>query len=696
MLLVNNCLPSLGIYNLIQNNLETDKNRHIVCCPHLTPQGALLCLKHRLVFLFQQQMRQKSKQQAKIEATQKLEQVKSEQQQQQQQQQQQLGSQPAMGQSGSDTPSSGIQSPLTPQAGNGSLSPAQSFHKDLFPKPLPSTPTTAPSDDVFVKPQAPPPPPAPSRLSVQESLSQAQPSQPPSPQVFAPGSCNSGPPSPMDPYAKMVGTPRPPPGAHSFPRRNAALAESCGPLPSGSRPPQMGEAMANRPSPVREACATTVASSDPYTKPPDTPRPVLTEPFPKPLGLPRSPALSEQTSQGPLTPGTSDHFPKPSPRADAFQRQRIPDPYARPLLTPAPLDGGPGPFKAPMQPPPPSQDPYGPASQAPRRLSIDPYERPTLTPRPVDSFSHNQSSDPYSQPPLTPHPAMNESFSHPSRAFSQPGLISRPTSQDPYSQPPGTPRPVVDSYSQPPGTSRSNPDPYSQPPGTPRPTTMDPYSQQPPTPRPSAQADLFATSAASQRHSDPYAHPPGTPRPGMSVPYSQTPAAPRPRILEGFTRSSTRPALMPNQDPFLQAHNRGAALPGPLVRPPDACSQTPRPPGPGLSEAFSRVSPSASRDPYDQPPMTPRPQPDTFGTSQVACDVADQPRPGSEGSFGAPSNAPMTPQGQQFSSVSQLPGPVPTSGVTDTQSTVNMSQADTEKLRQVNSLNLLSCLKCII
>ncbi|XP_065795577.1 histone-lysine N-methyltransferase 2C isoform X7 [Muntiacus reevesi] len=637
---------------------------------------------HEQEWKFRQQMRQKSKQQAKIEATQKLEQVKSE---QQQQQQQQFGAQPAMGQSGSDTPSSGIQSPLTPQPGNGSLSPAQSFHKDLFTKPLPSTPTPASSDDVFVKPQAPPPPPAPSRLSVQESLSQAQPSQPPSPQVFSPGSSNSRPPSPVDPYAKMVGTPRPPPGAHGFPRRNSALAESCGPLASGSRPPQMGEAVANRPSPVREACTTSVAGSDPYAKPPDTPRPVMTEPFPKPLGLPRSPAVSEQTSQGPLAPGTSDHFPKPS-RADAFQRQRIPDPYARPLLTPAPLDGGPGPFKAPMQPPPPSQDPYGPVSQAPRRLSIDPYERPALTPRPVDGFSHNQSSDPYSQPPLTPHPAMNESFSHPSRAFSQPGPISRPTSQDPYSQPPGTPRPVVDSYSQPPGTSRSNPDPYSQPPGTPRPTTMDPYSQQPPTPRPSAQADLFATSAASQRHSDPYAHPPGTPRPGLSVPYSQTPAAPRPRISEGFTRSSTRPALMPNQDPFLQAHNRGAALPGPLVRPPDACSQTPRPPGPGLSDTFSRVSPSAPRDPYDQPPMTPRPQPDAFGTSQVAHDVADQPRPGSEGSFGAPSNAPMTPQGQQFSGVSQLPGPVPTSGVTDTQSTVNMSQADTEKLRQRQKL----------
>ncbi|XP_070308025.1 histone-lysine N-methyltransferase 2C isoform X20 [Odocoileus virginianus] len=637
---------------------------------------------HEQEWKFRQQMRQKSKQQAKIEATQKLEQVKSE--QQQQQQQQFGGAQPAMGQSGSDTPSSGIQSPLTPQPGNGSLSPAQSFHKDLFTKPLPSTPTPASSDDVFVKPQAPPPPPAPSRLSAQESLPQAQPSQPPSPQVFSPGSSNSRPPSPVDPYAKMVGTPRPPPGGHGFPRRNSALAENCGPLASGSRPPQMGEAAANRPSPVREACTASAAGSDPYAKPPDTPRPVMTEPFPKPLGLPRSPAVSEQTSQGPLAPGTSDHFPKPS-RADVFQRQRIPDPYARPLLTPAPLDGGPSPFKAPMQPPPPSQDPYGPVSQAPRRLSIDPYERPALTPRPVDSFSHNQSSDPYSQPPLTPHPAMNESFSHPSRAFSQPGPISRPTSQDPYSQPPGTPRPVVDSYSQPPGTSRSNPDPYSQPPGTPRPTTMDPYSQQPPTPRPSAQADLFAASAASQRHSDPYAHPPGTPRPGMSVPYSQTPAALRPRISEGFTRSSTRPALMPNQDPFLQAHNRGAALPGPLVRPPDACSQTPRPPGPGLSDTFSRVSPSAPRDPYDQPPMTPRPQPDAFGTSQVAHD-ADQPRPGSEGSFGAPSNTPMTPQGQQFSGVSQLPGPVPTSGVTDTQSTVNMSQADTEKLRQRQKL----------
>ncbi|XP_043445933.1 histone-lysine N-methyltransferase 2C isoform X17 [Prionailurus bengalensis] len=633
---------------------------------------------HEQEWKFRQQMRQKSKQQAKIEATQKLEQVKNE-----QQQQQQLGAQPPVAPSGSDTPSSGIQSPLTPQPGNGNASPAQAFHKDLFPKQLPSAPSSASSDDVFVKPQAPPPAAAPARGPVQESLSQPQTCQPPSPQVFSAGSAHSRPPSPVDPYAKMVGTPRPPPGGHGFSRRNStALVENCAPLPPVPRPAPVSEATANRPSPVRDFCASSTANGDPYAKPPDTPRPTMTDQFPKPSGLPRSPVVAEQTAKGPLAAGTSDHFSKPSPRADVFQRQRIPDPYARPLLTPAPPDSGPGPFKAPMQPPPPSQDPYGPVSQAPRRLSVDPYERPAFAPRPGENFSHSQSGGPYSQPPLTPHPATNESLAHSSRAFSQPGTMSRPTSQDPYSQPPGTPRPVVDAYPQPSGTSRSNPDPYSQPPGTPRPTAIDPYSQQPPTPRPPTQADLFVPPAANQRHSDPYAHPPGTPRP-----YSQPPAAPRPRISEGFPRSSmTRPVLMPNQDPFLQAaQNRGAALSGPLIRPPDTCSPSPRPPGPSLSETFSRVSPSATRDAYEQPPMTPRTQSDSFGTSQVAHDVG-QSRPGSEGSFSAPSNSPMSSQSQQFSSVSHLPGPVPTSGVTETQSTVNMSQADTEKLRQRQKL----------
>ncbi|XP_053781964.1 histone-lysine N-methyltransferase 2C isoform X7 [Desmodus rotundus] len=623
---------------------------------------------HEQEWKFRQQMRQKSKQQAKIEASQKLEQVKSE-----QQQLQQSGSQALLVPSGSDTPSSGMQSPSTLQPGSGSMSPAQSFHKDLFTKPLPGTPTSAPADDVFVKPQAPPPPATPSRAPLQESLPQPQ---PPPPQVFSPGPATSRPPSPMDPYAKMVGTPRPPPGGHGLSRRNSAgLVESCAPLPSGPRPALGGNNTACRPSPVRESCSSSTTSSDPYAKPPDTPRPVLAETFPKPMGLPRSPVVSEQTAKGPLAAATNDHFTKPSPRADAFQRQRVPDPYARPVLTPAPLDSGPGPFKTPMQPPPPSQDPFGPGSQAPRRLPVDPYERPALTPRPADNFSQSRASDPCGQPPLTPHPAMTEAFAHPSRAFPQPGGASRPTSQDPYSQPSGP--------------SRSNADPYSQPPGTPRPPTIDPYSQQPPTPRPPTQADLFVTPAATQRHPDPYAHPPGTPRPGISVFYSQPPAAPRPRVSEGFTRSSvTRPVLMPSQDAFLQAaQNRGTALAGPVGRPPDACPQTPRPPGPGLADPFSRVSPSAARDPYDQPPMTPRSQADAFGTSPVAPDAADQPRPRSEGNFSAPPSTPMNSQGPQFPSVSQLPGPSPTSGVTDTQSSSgSASQVDAEKLRQRQKL----------
>ncbi|XP_042638152.1 histone-lysine N-methyltransferase 2C [Orycteropus afer afer] len=639
---------------------------------------------HEQEWKFRQQMRQKSKQQAKIEATQKLEQVKNE--QQQQQQQQQFGSQHILTQSGSDTPSSGIQSPLTPQPGNGSMSPAQSFHKDLFTKQLSSTSTSSTSDDVFVKPQAPPPPPTPSRIPTQDTLSQSQASQSPSPQMFSPVSSNSQPPSPVDPYAKMIGTPRPPPVGHSFPRRNSVPpVENSGPLSSVSRPIQINETTANRPSPVRDLCSSSTTNSDPYAKPPDTPRPMVTDQFPKSLNLPRSPVVSEQTAKGSVTSGTSDSFTKPSPRADVFQRQRISDPYAQPLLTPAPLESSPGPFKTPIQPPLSSQDPYGSVSQAPRRMSVDPYERPALTPRPVDSFSHSQTSDPYSQPPLTPHPTMSESFAPPSRPFSQTVTISRPISQDPYSQPPGTPRPVVDSYSQPSGTARSNPDPYSQPPGTPRPTTIDPYSQQPPTPRPSTQTDLFITSTNTQRHSDPYVHPPGTPRPGVSAPYSQPP---RPRISEGFTRPSmTRPVLLPNQDLFLQAaQNRGPALSGSLVRPPDTCSQTPRPPGPSSSDTFNRVSPSAAHDPYDQSPVTPRSQSDSFGTSQVTHDVTDHPRTTAEGNFSASSNSPLNSQSQPFSSVSQIPGPVPTSGVTDTQNTINMTQADSEKLRQRQKL----------
>uniref|UniRef100_A0A8D0LC28 HMG box domain-containing protein n=1 Tax=Sphenodon punctatus TaxID=8508 RepID=A0A8D0LC28_SPHPU len=627
---------------------------------------------HEQEWKFRQQMRQKSKQQAKIEATQKLEQVKNE--QQQQQQQQQLGSQKLLTQSGSDTPSSGVQSPLTPQTGNGNMSPTQhTFPKDLFTKQLPGTPTSTSSDDVFVKPQAPPPPATQTRMPAQDTLAQSQNPQPPSQQIFSPGSANSRPPSPVDPYAKMVGTPRPPPVNQNFARRNSIMPVDTCPPPSTiiSRPVQVTEPTGRRPSPVRDSCSSSPVSNDPYAKPPDTPRPVMAaDQFSKPMGVPRSPIIMDQTGKVPLPATSNDLFTKTPPRPDTFQRQRVTpaDPYARPPLTSnSVVDGSPGPFKTPMRPPQSPQDPYGSMPPTPRRLSVDSYERPVLTPRPVDSFLHNQSSDPYSQPPSAPHPAIKEPFSHSPRvvrqnsdSFSQSGVVSRPASQDPYSQPPGTPRPVP----------------------------IDPYMQQPPTPRPALPTDLFVPPSANQRHSDPYAQPPGTPRPVVNNPYSQQPATPRPGISEGYNRPTmTRPALIPNRDPFLQAlQSRGKALPGNFVRPSDPCSQTPRPVGPAGTDSFSHIPAVPAHDPHDQPPMTPRPQPETFGTSPLPHDVTDQQRSGAEGNFSASVNSSMSSQGQQFAKPSQVAGPAPSTGTTDTQSTMNISQAETEKLRQRQKL----------
>ncbi|XP_055086131.1 histone-lysine N-methyltransferase 2C-like isoform X4 [Periophthalmus magnuspinnatus] len=117
------------------------------------------------------QMRQKSKQLAKMEATQKLEQVKNE-QLLQQRQQQILTSQRLCG---GVSPDTGSRSPMASNqhsAGSGG--------------------TSGLVDDVFLRPQAPP-------------LSGFSPS---SPQMFSPPS--SRPSSPWDPYSKVVGTPRPP------------------------------------------------------------------------------------------------------------------------------------------------------------------------------------------------------------------------------------------------------------------------------------------------------------------------------------------------------------------------------------------------------------------------------------------------------------------------------------------------------
>ncbi|KAM6948736.1 histone-lysine N-methyltransferase 2C [Aplochiton taeniatus] len=608
---------------------------------------------HEQEWKFRQQMRQKSKQQAKIEATQKLEQVKNE--QLQQQQQQQSGSL-----SDGEGPNSGNQSPAS-QPSNGSMSPMQPGQKEGFPRQqLPGTPTSGTSEDVFLRPP-PPPPSGPS-------------SQPQSPQVFSPGSSGSRPSSPWDPYAKMVGTPRPPAMGPSACRRM--------PMESGKSPSALMEQQdRGRPSPAHEAFGSpTSMSSDPYAKPPDTPRPGDVDPFLKPMGPPRA----GMTAQGrpPMGSPGRDPYSRPMIRNDAYQRMAqnrmiLSDPYFRPLLAPIPgsnESGSVSPFKTPMPPP----------------QAQDPFNRPM--PHPADRIPQNQQSDPYAQTPHTPR-SMTDGFTSPPRMaqhhpqnhpFAQPGAMGqmsrnpyahapstpRPDhyQDDPFAQPPGTPRPSADSapqqrpffepYARPPGTPRphdnygqssniqsASSDPYAQAPSTPRPGgmsqfshhshpqqpgqrmspshSMDPYAQQPGTPRP-PMGERFSKSPGSHRGPmDPYANPPGTPRPMsgdmfpqmgapramLNDPYAQPPGTPRPGMVnEGLSRQQgVRPGLMGNQEPF--PHH-----PGRLQEPfPHPGSQTPK--HHGMPDDVFTQSPSRRpnqtpvHDPFEQAPMTPRPLP---------------------------------------------------------------------------------------
>ncbi|XP_075068243.1 histone-lysine N-methyltransferase 2C isoform X3 [Mixophyes fleayi] len=564
---------------------------------------------HEQEWKFRQQMRQKSKQQAKIEATQKLEQVKNE------QQQQQFGSQHHLSQSGSDTPNSGIQSPLTPQQSSDNMSPIQQpFNIDPFPKQtLPGTPASF-SDDVFLKPQAPPP--TPTRISLQDPLQLSQSSQPHSPQMFSPGSSNSRPSSPVDPYAKMVGTPRPPPTGQNFHRRNSGSPMDICP----TRQMSGNESSDTRPSPIRDSCSSPSNGGDFQRSM------MSSEHFTKPLGSLMMPHNTDQVFDGTLGPGNND-FTKYTSRSEMFQRQSVAqnkiDPYSRPPLTPTSgvSPGSPAPFKTPMRPSQSPQEPYSSLPTTPRRVPVDPYDRPVLTPRPAESFSH----DSYNQAPHS-NRSMSESFAHPPRLMRQhsdpqTASLSRSCSQDPYLQPPGTPRPANNPFLQSPTASRpAVGDLYLQQPPTPRPPSqpLDPYSQTPSTPRP-AVGDVFVQPAINKRHHDPFASSPGTPRSGMD-PYSQQPATPRPVPSDPYSQPPGTPRPVPS-DPYSQPPGTPRPVPSdPYSQPPgtprpvpsDPYSQPPGTPRPVPSDPYSQP-PGTPRpvpsDPYSQPPGTPRPVP---------------------------------------------------------------------------------------
>lgn len=556
-------------------------------------------------------MRQKSKQQAKIEATQKLEQVKNEQQQLQKQQQQQFNSPSA-----ADAPNSGNQSP-TPTGSGGNTSPLQGDQ-------MPGTPTLpASTDNVFLRPQLPLSSSTAKTPTQDGQCSQGPSSQPQSPQMFSPESSSSRPTSPWDPYGKMVGTPRPP-SASSTPRRGSV-----------SDVQERG-----RPSPVYESFGSpTSSNSDPYAKPPDTPRP--SDPFVKPMGPSRPGPVSEQQHGriGNITPG--NNFSRAGQRSEAYQRMAhnrmvLSDPYSRPLLTPVPGSNESGSvpvFKTPM-PPQLQQDLFSNAQQGFRRGSSE-------------HFPQVQQSDPYAHQPLTPHPSMGDGFNnegrmmHPTQGgpFAQQLPMSR--QRDPYAQAPSTPRPdyqqqTSDPYAQPPGTPRPH-DPYAQMPGTPRPHSdpyqmpqctprsaamnqfpqsnsrrqspshsIDPYAQMPGTPRPSP-GERYPKSPGSQRTPDPYLQPPGTPRLVHIDPYCQLPGTPCPGASpEAFPRPNPRGSLMSHQtDPF--GHQTQSRMQDPFAHS-SAGSQTPK--HPGISEegfSLPQTNPNQTpvHDPFEQTPLAP-------------------------------------------------------------------------------------------
>ncbi|XP_060681122.1 histone-lysine N-methyltransferase 2C isoform X1 [Hemiscyllium ocellatum] len=620
---------------------------------------------HEQEWKLRQQMRQKSKQQAKIEATQKLEQVKHE----QQQQQQQFGSQQSSAGEDSNSPKAGEQD-------TGHLSPLH-LPKEGFTRPrAPGTSVSTSSDDVFLRPQAPPP--TPTRVPLQDPFAQPQASQSPSPQMFSPVANVSRPSSPWDPYAKMVGTPRPPPVVR---RNSLSSLDSCAVPQNVTRPsPATEQIERNRPPLADESFgSSSPTSSDPYAKAPDTPRPsmtISTDHFSKPLGMPQPPMTSDPSGNMPVN--VNDPFAKPAHRPDMLPRQQVPhnrmgplDLYSRSQHAPnqANVEDGSGQlFKTPMPPIQSPQDPYASMPLTPRRTSVDPYERTVLNSRPVDNFSQSpvqsqsQSMESYAQQSQTPHP-VNEPFSHSQRiprqtqgdTFVQQGSRSKRSPQDPYSQPPGTPRPAADPYSQPPGTPRPAADPYSQPPGTPRPAA-DPYSQPPGTPRPAADpysqppgtprpgADQYTqqslTPRAPSQQADPYSQPPGTPRPlasnrfvqspinqRYSDPYAQSPLTPRPVGSDPFAQplQSPRPVIsdrqtltrsgqLLNQEQFLQPpHNRVPNLKDTFVRPADVCGRAPQTSRPaGIHD-----------DAFSPHVPAVRPASDTYG--QTVHDPYDQP-----------------------------------------------------------------------
>ncbi|XP_028288299.1 histone-lysine N-methyltransferase 2C-like isoform X3 [Parambassis ranga] len=438
-----------------------------------------------------QQMRQKSKQLAKMEATQKLEQVKNE-------QRQLLANQRT---SDSLSPETGCRSPLTPghqPVTGGSASPVHPSRDGQSRQHLLLTGGSGPTDDVFLRPQAPPPSGFPSLPHSPHSSSPLH--QPPSsPQMFSPPS--SRPSSPWDPYSKMAGTPRPTSsqsGAPSAPQQQQRTSLSASPAHDSTGSPLSPDSKAS--------------------------------------DISRNPGVQsglQQSKVGMMSPPSGSAIGIRAP--ETYQRNNVriaSESYSRA----GELVQG-NVFKAPM---PPQQEVFGstgggrrdPSRPTDLGLGLPLSQEPLFPSSPLSGLGSPHRS-PYSQTPGTPRPDYSQQIAD---TFAQQSPLTSRPSPDPYTNPqtPGTPRSHSDpTYLSTPPTLRL--DHCNQRPSPSHPA-LDPYASNPGTPHPSV-TERFPRSPGSQWNTDPYTQSAGTPRPSPEL-FAQQPSTPRPqKTHEPFTQA---------------------------------------------------------------------------------------------------------------------------------------------------------------
>ncbi|XP_077410700.1 histone-lysine N-methyltransferase 2C-like [Vanacampus margaritifer] len=350
-----------------------------------------------------QQMRQKSKQLAKIEATQKLEQVKSEQRQQQ---------------------LSANQRPDT--------SPDACARQNLLQgSPL--------ADDVFLRPHAPPPSgysPLPHSPRSPHSSSSPLQQHPSSPQMFSPPS--SRPTSPWDPYSKPAGTPRPA-SIQRCPSLSISPAHDAlgSPVPSpDSKSSDPSRTLTLQPGlqHSRAAIKSPPSGSQVYHRP-QIQGGVFKAPMPPQNQL-------QQDLFGGATPGARR---EPSRPADIGLPQSQDRAFHSGLGSP-------------------QRGPYTLVPGTPNQQMADPYTNPPTSGLHCDSSYLPSASlalrlDHLKMSSGHPSPSHPTSDPYPSLAEHFPRSPGGTLTSDPYAKAPGTPRPSPDPYTQQPST----PDPQKTP-----------------------------------------------------------------------------------------------------------------------------------------------------------------------------------------------------------------------------------------